>query len=160
MGYYMKNLLKVQNIIIFVAVVAAVVALIIGINFLTDKPYYNISAEQLEEMLQLSDGDFYGEEDIADFQFVDIRTEAEYNGTAIGSIVHIPEFTINLDFYAFREDLILLDQLNKQKPVVLICNSGNRSAEASGLLMDYGFKKVYNVEGGIQAYDALTSEEE
>ena len=84
-----------------------------------------------------------------DYQFVDIRTAGEYNAG------HIDEFTINIDFYQFENNLSMLDVLDKEKTTVIICNSGNRSSIAYGLMKDYGFKQVYNVLGGIQAWWAV-----
>lgn len=44
------------------------------------------------------------------------------------------------------------DELSKSGRIYVICNSGNRSREASQILIDLGYKNVYNVEGGIQAW--------
>ncbi|MBN2303418.1 MAG: rhodanese-like domain-containing protein [Anaerolineae bacterium] len=43
-------------------------------------------------------------------------------------------------------------ELSKDDKIYVICNSGNRSQQASQILLDLGYKKVYNVEGGIQAW--------
>lgn len=43
-------------------------------------------------------------------------------------------------------------ELSKSGRIYVICNSGNRSREASQILIDLGYKNVYNVEGGIQAW--------
>ncbi|MDD4211364.1 MAG: rhodanese-like domain-containing protein [Clostridia bacterium] len=81
-----------------------------------------------------------------DYQFVDIRTSQEYNAG------HIDEFNINIDFYQFENNLSLLDELDKQKTTVIICNSGNRTNIAYSLMKNYGFKQVYIVLRGIQAW--------
>jgi len=44
------------------------------------------------------------------------------------------------------------DELPKDADIYLICNSGNRSAVASQQLIDLGYTRVFNVEGGIQAW--------
>ena len=41
-----------------------------------------------------------------------------------------------------------LSELNPEKPVAVICATGNRSQSASALLGQKGFKTVYNVLGG------------
>ena len=46
----------------------------------------------------------------------------------------------------------MLNVLDKEKPTIIICNSGNRSGIAYDLMKEAGFKKVYNVLGGIQAW--------
>ncbi len=46
----------------------------------------------------------------------------------------------------------VLDKLPKDKPIYIICRSGNRSLQATLWLMEKGFKNVKNVEGGILAW--------
>lgn len=41
----------------------------------------------------------------------------------------------------------------ENKPVVVICRSGRRSEQATGVLMQLGFKAVYNVAGGMLAWE-------
>lgn len=38
------------------------------------------------------------------------------------------------------------------QPIYVICNSGNRSRVVSEHLLKLGYKSVYNVDGGIQAW--------
>ena len=54
----------------------------------------------------------------------------------------------NINFYSdtFEEDILELD---KTKPVILYCKSGRRSAACSEKLIEAGFVKVYDLEGGI-----------
>ncbi|RIA10449.1 rhodanese-related sulfurtransferase [Flavobacteriaceae bacterium MAR_2010_72] len=79
--------------------------------------------------------------DLEDIQVVDIRTKEEHAGGYI-------ENSQNIDFNSptFEEDITKLD---KSKPVLLYCNSGKRSAKCSKKLIDAGFEKVYELEGGI-----------
>lgn len=46
-------------------------------------------------------------------------------------------------------------QLDSQKPVVVYCAVGGRSLAAAQLLAGLGFKKVYNLQGGIKAWQGL-----
>jgi rhodanese-related sulfurtransferase len=47
----------------------------------------------------------------------------------------------------------VLAQLDPSVPVAVICRSGNRSQEAARLLREEGgFRRVYNVDGGINAW--------
>ncbi len=41
----------------------------------------------------------------------------------------------------------------KDKPIVVMCRSGRRSAQAVSILKDAGFSKVSNVQGGIQSWE-------
>ena len=46
-------------------------------------------------------------------------------------------------------------QLDSQKPVVVYCAVGGRSLAAAQLLAGLGFKEVYNLQGGIKAWQGL-----
>lgn len=41
---------------------------------------------------------------------------------------------------------------HKDKPVVLICRSGNRSGQAQEILAKAGFTQALNIEGGMNAW--------
>lgn len=50
----------------------------------------------------------------------------------------------------FDEDFEeVLDTLDRDKPVYVYCAAGGRSSDAADILIDKGFKKVYNLQGGI-----------
>ncbi len=76
---------------------------------------------------------------------LDVRTPSEF---AAG---HVPDAT-NLDFYGatFRAQLAKLD---KNKSYVVYCHTGNRSGQATTLMHSLGFKHVYDVQGGIAAWE-------
>ena len=42
-----------------------------------------------------------------------------------------------------------VEELDKQKPYVVYCRSGNRSAQACNYMASQGFTKLYNLSGGI-----------
>lgn len=70
---------------------------------------------------------------------LDVREPAEWNE------VHVPGTTlIPLGQLSSR-----LKEIPKDKPVVVICRSGNRSAQARDLLLGSGFSSVTSVAGGI-----------
>ena len=46
-----------------------------------------------------------------------------------------------------------LKELPKEREILVICNSGNRSAQAANLLAHEGFK-VTNIKGGMVAWQA------
>lgn len=78
-------------------------------------------------------------------QVVDIRTKPEIK--ANGMI----EGAQNIDFKAsyFKEEILKLD---KDKAIMIYCRSGRRSAQAVQYLKDWGFKKIYDLQGGYNAY--------
>ncbi len=43
-------------------------------------------------------------------------------------------------------------ELAPDRPVYVLCNSGNRSRRAADILVRLGFAEVYNVSGGIRAW--------
>jgi rhodanese-related sulfurtransferase len=75
---------------------------------------------------------------------LDIRTPEEF---AAGHLAG----AINIDYYApdFESKLGALDL---EQPYVMYCNSGNRSANALPLMDSIGFREVYELDGGIQAW--------
>ncbi|WJY26854.1 rhodanese-like domain-containing protein [Sporosarcina trichiuri] len=75
-------------------------------------------------------------------QFIDVRTPGEYSGR------HVKEFkSIPLNDLPKR-----LGELDKDKPVYVICQSGMRSGRAASLLKKKGFSDVVNVKGGMSAW--------
>ena len=79
-----------------------------------------------------------------DAQIVDVREPGEWatTGVAVGSVL-IPLGQLEQSAPA---------ELAKDKPVYVICNSGNRSRTGSDILLKLGYAKVFNVAGGIQAW--------
>lgn len=76
---------------------------------------------------------------------IDVRTPDEINKGYI-------QGTMNINFYlADFEDKI--KALDKDKEYYVYCRSGGRSAKASKLMNKLGFNKVYNLEGGYQAWE-------
>jgi rhodanese-related sulfurtransferase len=75
---------------------------------------------------------------------VDVRNPDEWATTGVppnAALIPLPEFEQRAP-----------QELPKDKPIYVICNSGNRSTVASAILIKDGYKKVYNVDGGIQAW--------
>ncbi len=79
-----------------------------------------------------------------EYQLVDVRTPDEYMSGAI-------EGAKNINYFS-AEFLEGINKLDKEKPVVLYCRSGRRSAKAGENLIEAGFKEVYNVKGGYLEY--------
>ncbi len=77
-------------------------------------------------------------------QFIDVRNRGEYRGGHA-------EGARNIALNALENQLKNLD---KQQPVVCICQSGMRSGRAAQLLSKHGFEDVYNVQGGSAAWRA------
>ncbi|QJD96434.1 rhodanese-like domain-containing protein [Mucilaginibacter robiniae] len=76
-----------------------------------------------------------------DFQLVDVREDFEYQMS-------------NLDGELIPLGGILIEagKIDKNKPVVVMCRSGKRSAMAIMQLEQQGFTNLYNLKGGILAW--------
>ncbi|MCL9769985.1 rhodanese-like domain-containing protein [Flavobacterium sp. HXWNR69] len=74
-------------------------------------------------------------------QLLDVRTPEEF------SEGHL-ENAINIDVTAEDFDAKVAG-LDKEKPVMVYCKSGGRSAKASARLKELGFKTISDLEGGI-----------
>ena len=88
-----------------------------------------------------------------DALFIDCRSDAEYFfvGHALGAI-HVawceaPDWELNPNFTA---EVRKLAAHVADRPVILICRSGRRSAEAGHALEAAGFTCVYNVTHGFE----------
>lgn len=92
-----------------------------------------VTAEEMQSILELEDA-----------QLVDVRTPEEFEEIRIANAQ-------NIDYMSptFDDDISKLD---KNKPVVLYCKSGGRSAKCAQKLKEAGFKKIYDLEGGISKW--------
>ena len=89
-----------------------------------------VTAEEMQTLLEQKD-----------VQLVDVRTTEEFEE---GHIVNAQ----NIDFNSptFDQDI---GKLDKTKPVIMYCKGGGRSAKCAKKLLDAGFIKIYDLEGGI-----------
>ena len=81
-----------------------------------------------------------------DIVLVDVRTPEEIKENAIAGHLALnimdPGFTMRID------------ELDREKSYFVYCRSGQRSGQACRYMLSQGFKKLYNLEGGIIAWDA------
>ena len=95
---------------------------------------HSVTAVELKEMIDSG----------KDFALIDVREPHEYE------IVKIPGSTL------IPKDRILsgeaLAEIPQDKPVVLHCKSGARSAEALAVLHRSGFRDAVHVGGGVLAW--------
>jgi len=72
---------------------------------------------------------------------VDVRTPGEFvSGHIAGAI--------NVDFESGNFEQAI-QKLDKTKKYAVYCRSGNRSGQATALMVKDGFKAVFNLEGGV-----------
>jgi len=77
--------------------------------------------------------------------FLDIREDSEYKVGHIMGNLHIPMSN-------FPKRMVELDKY-KDKPVIVYCTSGTRSAGAAGKLRKADFSSVYTLQGGAAAWE-------
>lgn len=92
--------------------------------------------------------------------FVDVRSEMEYLfiGHPTGAVnipwIEEPDWEVNPHFVRDIRKLVLGGVIDSPEhhaaPILLICRSGKRSEEAGNLLIENGFKRVYNIELGFE----------
>lgn len=75
---------------------------------------------------------------------LDVRTQEEWNE------FHVPNTTlIPLDQLAAR-----LNELPRDKEIVVVCRAGNRSQEGRDILLSAGFEQVTSMTGGLNEWRA------
>lgn len=79
-----------------------------------------------------------------DMMVIDCRQPEEY------MMVRLPQ-AVNIDYLgaSFWEHL---RDLPKEEPYLVYCNTCRRSTRACTLMKNGGFEKVYNLDGGLQAW--------
>lgn len=96
--------------------------------------YQDVPAHKLEELLS------------AGFQLVDVREPMEVARGAHPQAKNIPLSELP---HRFRE-------LDRSRPVAVICQSGARSANAASQLVRFGFSRVASIAGGMSAVNRLS----
>lgn len=84
-------------------------------------------------------------------QIIDARTDKDY--TKKGHV----ENAISMPHAELRKRL---SELDPKKPVVTYCNKGTTGNAAQNILINRGFKQVYNLSGGHQFYKATRVKKE
>lgn len=100
-------------------------------RFLPVKGVKNISTKELK-----------GELKKKNTLFLDVRTPGEFRGNHIHEFRNIP----------LNELPKRANSLDKEKEVIVICQSGMRSKKAAKILKKLGFKNIINVSGGMNSW--------
>jgi hydroxyacylglutathione hydrolase len=82
-----------------------------------------------------------------DLQLIDVRRPGEFKAGHIADaraceLAHLAEHAADFD---------------KMRPVAVICQSGYRSSAASSILAKHGFSQVFNIVGGMNAWNTLST---
>jgi rhodanese-related sulfurtransferase len=93
-----------------------------------------LSVDRLYSMATIGDG----------LALVDVRAPREYEQVHINGAINIPVADLRTRF----------KELDKDRPVALMCSTGHRSSLGASLLQQRGFTSVYNIAGGMTGYSA------
>ena len=97
--------------------------------------FYEITTDQLKARIDDESDD--------NFIIIDIRDDASYDEAHILGAINIPLNQLGYRLYG----------LDKTKDMILYCFTGVTSEVACQILVNAGFKDVYNVTGGIKAWN-------
>lgn len=100
--------------------------------------YTNVSVAEAKKMIEKKE-----------VTVIDVRTEEEF---ASG---HIP----NAKLLPLQQLQDRLDELDKEHAYLIVCRSGNRSAQASEILANEGFSHIYNMNGGMNQWNGKVKTE-
>ena len=118
----------------------AILLILIGSSF----AFTDISVDEVKAKIDAKEEIF----------LLDVREPSEFEGGHISGAINLPwNSGVLQEKYA---------TLPKDKPLIVICQSGGRSAAASAFLEEKGFDQVLNMVGGMNAwtYDVVTGEEQ
>src|SRR5262245_36599058 len=73
---------------------------------------------------------------------LDVREHDELSIASVAGARHIP----------MREIPARLAELDRDRPIVVMCHSGGRSRRVADYLSSNGFQQVFNLRGGIDAW--------
>lgn len=106
-------------------------------------------ANAVNEIVSVHDLAYHLDEGVA--LLVDVRetVEPERDGASPGS-VHVPRGL--LEFHADPESPIYNDALVLDRPIILYCGTGGRSALAAKTLHDMSYLDVASLAGGYEAW--------
>ncbi len=129
------NMRKVFVLVLATLIVMLTMAVIftnVALANVTDADYINITVEEAKQMMD-------GNQSIVT---LDVRILAEYKLGHIDGSKLIPLLEL--------EERI--NAVDGNSAVIVYCGSGVKSEKASKILLDHGFDKVYNIRGGLNAW--------
>lgn len=133
-----------QNLVYLVSFLVLLIAIMIFASRSGDSPagIQNVTVEEAKKMV--------GKEDAF---ILDVRTPSEFNSSRIEGATLIS--VTNSGGSSLSPDQLLESRINevpKDKKILVYCRSGHRSTSASKILVNAGYSQVYNMEGGINAW--------
>ena len=133
-----------QNLVYLVSFLVLLIVIMIFASRGGNNPagIQNVTVEEAKKMVEK--GDVF---------ILDVRTPSEFNSSHIEGATLIP--VTNSGGSNLSPDQLLESRINevpKDKKILVYCRSGHRSSSASKILVNAGYSQVYNMEGGINAW--------
>jgi rhodanese-related sulfurtransferase len=122
-GNYILRWLTMKKFPFFLMVILLAILSACG-----NEGYKNVSTEEAKKLIENNE-----------VVVLDVRTPEEFQGGHIPSATLIP----------LQELENRLNEIDKEKGYLVVCRSGNRSAQASEILTSNGFSTIYNMTGGM-----------
>ncbi len=97
--------------------------------------YRDISPDKAEKIIKSGPKDLI---------ILDVRTKDEFNEKHISG-------AINIDYYS-PDFTSKLEKLDRTKVYIVYCKSGFRSKKSTEIMKKLGFKRIYNMLGGINGW--------
>lgn len=121
--------------------VLVVVALVIYLILQMSAASKNTAASSLPKEISVSEA--YSKYQQGAF-FIDVRTQEEWNE------FHAPNTSlVPLDLLPAR-----LNEIPRDREIVVVCRSGNRSQQGRDILLNAGFTNVTSMQGGLNEWRA------
>lgn len=137
-----KKIKKIFKSGIFYLAYAALIALLFfnislaGCKTQESKPasITNVTADEVYKMLSSN----------KDYFILDVRSKEEFDSGHIEGAYLIPVSELENR----------LAELPQDKPIIVYCGSGSRSTSAANILLEKGFKEIFNMTGGITEWQS------
>jgi len=123
-----------NNTILVIAIILVSLMLIHSLVGEKLRGYSSISPSQCTQMINHENA-----------LILDVRENNEYSGGHIINSLHIP-------LSSLKTRLADIEKHKTQK-VIIACRSGNRSSQACATLRKEGFEQVFNLSGGVMAWE-------
>lgn len=114
-------------------IVIAVIVLLVLYRKLSSRGFNNISTQELKSLMK---------DKSKQRVYIDVRTPAEFKNKKIKGFRNMPLGGLSSS----------MNQLPKDKQIVIICQSGSRSSSAYKQLAAAGFTDLVNVQGGMNQW--------
>lgn len=118
-------------------VLLAVFVILMVRRMLPVKGVKNLKPQELQELMKKPEG----------IQFIDVRESFEYKRGHIKGFRNVP-LSVLKDHIA---------ELDRQKSIVLMCQSGMRSRQAASVLVKHGYPNISHLQTGMSGWSGAVT---